>query len=79
MDDIQKNKFECKGEAHESWGATFRKRVHFLTLINLEDFMKNLNKTQMIRHRILRDLLGAGLVLDLMPMTFDISSQGPCQ
>jgi len=44
------------------------KGVHFFTLIiNFGRLYENLNKTQMIRHRILGDLLGAGLVLDLMP------------
>jgi len=65
-----KNKFESLVVKWGTWimkNLWEKKRVHFFTLINLEDFMKNLNKTQMIRHRILRDLLGAGLVLDLMP------------
>ena len=58
----------CKGEAHESWKTMGAKGVHFFTLIiNFGRLYENLNKTQMIRHRILGDLLGAGLVLDLMP------------
>ena len=46
------------------WGrATFTKEVHFFYTNKLGRlYAKNLNKTQMIRHRILGDLLGAGLV-----------------
>lgn len=58
-------------------GATFTKGVHVFTLINLEDFMKILNKTQMIRHRILGDLLGASLVVRFDAVTIDIFIFGP--
>ena len=71
----------CKGRTYESWktmgGATFTKGVHVFTLINLEDFMKILNKTQMIRHRILGDLLGASLVVRFDAVTIDIFIFGP--